>query len=58
MQIAAKIVKNVNTKNSVMLDKDTYIHGTKGYQLMTKAAAMAAGLVIVSIAGAKWAVMS
>lgn len=58
MQIEARIVKTVNSKNSVMLDNITFVHGTKGYRLMTAAMAAAAGLAIISIAGSKWAVLA
>lgn len=58
MQIEAKIVNKLDSRNAIMLDNNTFVHGTKGYRLMTAAMAAAAGLAIVTIAGAKWAVLA
>ena len=58
LDVVAKIVRNTNTKNAVLIDSTTVIDGRKGHQIMTAAAAMAAGLAIITIAGSKWAVLA
>jgi hypothetical protein len=57
-KIQAKIVRSLQNKNLALYNATTYFDTKKGYQVMTKATAMAAGLAIVTIAGSKWAVLA
>lgn len=57
-KIYAKVVKKLNGKNRALINATTVIDTNKGYQVITKEMAIAAGLAILTIAGSKWAVLA